>query len=883
MSSYKTELPLLYPFKTKKHGINDIEDTEGQSSFDISNTIIGNKGKGLQELCALGINVPPGFTITTDVCSYFHDHNKEFSPVQESQICLAISEIEANTTKSFGAQIPDTSPLLLAVRSGAHTSMPGVMNTVLNVGINDKVHAYLQKINRNFADECYKKLIIMLGTAFLDIEKNIFKPSYTVEECKNIILEYGGCKFPQDVYEQLWWGIKSVFVSCKSDKAQQYQKIINFDSCINTAVTIQAMVLGNFNVNSGSGVVFSRNPNNGEKCLFGEFVSASQGDKLVDGTCNPQNISYLKRIMPAVYSELNKVMIKLEKHFKDIVDVEFTIEDSQLWLLQVRRAHKNTITYLRTTVDMFDEGLLTLKEAIEMLPDNVFDILTYKQLVSLPQNIPSIVGLPISFGCAVGEAVFSSEEALVKTRQNKDVILISNDIRVDDVICMHNTQGMISINGGATSHGAVVARTLGLPLVSNLHNAQLKKGQLIVGENHIKSGDKITIDGVNGKIYLQELALHDACSIEILNRALNLINRVRSIKVRANADSPEEVKKALKFSAQGVGLCRTEHMFFHHAKMLLLQKIILADNGTLRQECFHELLNMQKEDFSLIMKAAGGYAVNIRLLDPPLHEFMPTTPKNIASLAASLQLSIDEITKRIADIKEVNPMLGKRGIRLGLFNPAIYDMQIKAIFDAMYINNNCKVEIMLPLISAVKEVKMLKDRIAHIANDYPIKMNYSFGIMIETPRSALIAHKLAPYVDFFSFGTNDLTQMTYGISRDDFVSFKDCYLNQQVFSHDPFESLDTDGVGELMKIAVIKARKINPKLRISMCGEQVADNSSINFIHSFDKMPEIKTGFDYISCSPHKVPTTILLSAKNWLKSERNDNVPIDKILGEII
>ena len=840
----------------------------GDETLD-SNTapsFIGKKGWGLHYMMSLGVKVPVGFVITNEVSRYYLENDK--MPVNFIfDLKTYIKRIEKNTECNFGG----AEPLLLAVRSGAVVSAPGVMDTILNVGMNDGVYNHLRKENPDFAYNCYRRFIIMFAHSVYGIDKSKFKEIVDISAMKSLVYKMTEESIPQNVYQQLLLVVEAVIKSSISKKAIEYQNLEGIENGLNTAIIVQKMVFGNCDEKSGSGVLFSRDPNSGEKKVFGEFIPTSQGEALVSGEETPRTLEYLKEKLPNVYNELLHYTAKLEKCFKDIVDIEFTVESGKLWFLQIRKAKKSTNAHLKIIMDFNSEGIMTPEQAVESIPGNIFEHLTHKSIKGDVNSVPYIPGLAVAPGCATGQLVFACEDVLKYKEQGLSCILVCKEASVDHVVGMYSAAGFISLKGGATSHCAIVARSIGIPVLSNLKNVSLEQDRLVINNQVINKGDEVTIDGTNGNLYLAKLALEDKFFSDILNRVLNLICRVGHIAVRTNSDNPNEVIRAMKFGAKGVGLCRTEHMFFEANKIKQIQQMLFTPKGLIKSEIVNQMVMDQSRDIERLMKAANGLPVNIRLLDAPLHEFMPRDPEIIKNLARGMGISIEAFMTKIDEMQESNPMLGKRGVRLGIIEPLVYDIQIRAIFNAMNTNNNYRTEIMIPLVSDVEEIRTVKKHIEEIAKTSPIKLNYSLGTMIETPRSALTADAIAKEVEFFSFGTNDLTQMSYGISRDDFNMVQGEYENKGIWFHDPFKKLDIEGVGELIKIAIVKGRKANPNLKIGLCGEQAVDVTSLKFIHSLEDMSaEVDSRIDYVSCVAHKVPSTILASAKIKLAGKKD-------------
>ncbi|RYE06558.1 MAG: pyruvate, phosphate dikinase [Rickettsiaceae bacterium] len=852
--------------------------------------MLGSKGAGLAEMCNLGLNIPAGFTIATNFCQDYYNNSCVLPANFTQELQLAISRIEQASGKIFGG---DNNPLLLSVRSGSQASMPGMMDTILNLGINDKiVHALSVATNdEEFAYDIYRRFIEMYSRIVLKIpyyyfeeifEAYIFSDLKKVDSLKKIIEEYKKVvkkqsheDFPDDPYIQLQSAIKAVLESWMNDRAVTYRKLNNIPESWGTAVNIQTMVFGNYGDNSATGVVFTRSPSKGTRSIYGEFLINAQGEDIVSGIRTPVTINSssigdsddvsMQKKMPALYDQLQKVCDTLELHFKDSQDIEFTIESGQLYILQTRSAKRTATAAIKIAVDMVLEGILTKEQALmRVAPDSLSQLLhAYidysKQLELFGQ------GLPASPGAATGIVVFSPYDA-EEMAHHHSVILVRNDTSPDDIKGMHVSAGLLTARGGMTSHAAVVARGMGKPCVCGVSNLIIdeENNLLKIGEIIVKKGDEITIDGSTGKIFLGKAPLtHPDPSVEFIT-FLQWADEVRNIEVRANAETSLDAATAIKFGAEGIGLCRTEHMFFDQEKIPLIREMIVATDYEHRKKAIDKLLPLQIADFKQLFRVLEGKPINIRLLDPPLHEFLPNNITEMESLANESGLPLKSITSRLNALHEVNPMLGHRGCRLGITYPEIYQMQLQAIFVAIKdLAQEEKVltrlEIMIPLVSDARELQKIKHFLAEILHDNSL---VNIGSMIELPRAALLAESIAREVDFFSFGTNDLTQTTYGISRDDIASFLPDYLEQQVFTIDPFVELDEQGVGELIKIAISLGKKGNPKLKLGVCGEHAGNPKSIDFFYQI--------GIDYISCSPYRVPIARLAAAQSKIQHKQN-------------
>ena len=859
--------------------------------------ILGGKGANLAEMERLGLPVPPGFTISTKVCDLFYKNKKKLPKILTSLIKKEIHLIEKNTKKKFGDL---KNPLLISVRSGARVSMPGMMDTILNLGLNDKTVLALEKktLNPRFAKDSYRRFIQMYGNVVLGIKEYNFEEiieNYKltkgvildtdldaddweglIKNFKDLIKDKTKKKFPQDVNEQLNAAISAVFLSWNTNRAKVYRKINQIPADWGTAVNVQAMVFGNMGNNCATGVVFTRNPSTGEKKIFGEYLINAQGEDVVAGNRTPRHITTKGRLdanvkelsmeetLPKVYLQLKKILNQLEKHYKDMQDVEFTVENNKLWMLQTRSGKRTSKSAVKISVDMVKEKLISKKEAILRIEPNTLDTLLHPTLDEKVKKEVIASGLPASPGAASGKIVFSADEAERLNNMMQDTILVRIETSPEDIHGMHAAKGILTSRGGMTSHAAVVARGMGRPCVSGTSQIDIDyKNKLFkTSEQIVKEGDIITIDGSSGKIILGEIpTVKPEISVDF-SKVLGWADEFRKLKIRTNSETPLDTKTARDFGAEGIGLCRTEHMFFDEGRILHVRQMILSKTIADRNNALDKILPYQKNDFKEIFKIMSGLPVTVRLLDPPLHEFLPKSEKEIIEVANSLKLTEEEIKIRINELHEHNPMLGHRGCRLGISYPEIYEMQCRAIFEALVENKKQKIksiipEIMIPLISSEAEIRILKELVIKIANkvqkENNIKLDYLVGTMIELPRAAIRANDIAKHADFFSFGTNDLTQTTFGISRDDSGKFLNDYIENKIFEIDPFISIDK-GVGELVALATKKGRKQNKKLKLGICGEHGGDPKSIHFC--------ARIGLNYVSCSPFRVPIARLAAAQ---------------------
>ena len=865
---------------SKKYVYNFSEGNKDMKS------LLGGKGANLAEMKSLGINVPPGFTITTESCNSYYENGERIKPEILKQINEQLEILEKDIGKKLGSI---DNPLLVSVRSGAVYSMPGMMDTILNLGLNDETTIALAKKNNNyrFAYDSYRRFIQMFSDVVMNVEKYKFEEVLTrvknkngyeqdsdmnekdlfniVEEFKEIYKKEVGREFPMSVKEQLMLAIEAVFKSWNNNRAKVYRRLHNISDKLGTAVNIQAMVFGNMGDNCGTGVSFSRNPVTGEDKLFGEYLINAQGEDVVAGIRTPKNISILKDDMPHLYKEFEKISKKLEKHYKDMQDIEFTIEDGKLYILQTRNAKRTPNAVVEVAVSLVEEGIITKEEAILRIGTEEINKLLHATFEekSLKEAKLLTQGLAASPGAAVGGIYFTAQEA-VEAAKTKPVILVREETSPEDIEGMISSEAIVTLRGGMTSHAAVVARGMGKCCVCGCQNMIIDYSgkTLKISGITLKEGDTISVDGSSGRIYLGEVAKIDARFSDRFNKLLRWADEIRSLKVLANADNEIDAKVAFDFGAEGIGLCRTEHMFFEEDRISLVRKMILASDTHERIKFLDRLQPIQSEDFYKIFKVAKGKSVNIRLLDPPLHEFLPKDENTIKAIAKEIGVSVNQLESKIASIAEFNPMMGHRGCRLGITYPEIYLMQAKAISAAAI--RACKegievnVEIMIPLVGLEKELAMLREQIVELVEKeiqlYNEDFNYKVGTMIEIPRACIIADKIAKHADFFSFGTNDLTQLTFGYSRDDAEKFIDIYKKKNILESDPFVHLDESGVLELMKIAVEKAKTVKPGIKLGICGEHGGDEKSILLCS--------KIGLGYVSCSPYRVIIARIAAAK---------------------
>ena len=858
---------------------------------------LGGKGANLSEMGRMGLPVPPGFTISTKVCELFYRNNKKLNLKLISQIKKELKVIEKNVSKIFG----DTkNPLLLSVRSGARVSMPGMMDTILNLGLNDKtVNALAKKTsNGRFAKDSYRRFIQMYSSVVMGVESYLFEDlieNYKltkgvlldtelneddwdglIKDFKKTVKDKTNKDFPQDVYQQLFGAISAVFLSWESNRAIIYRKLNQIPSEWGTAVNVQSMVFGNMGNDCATGVVFTRNPSNGSNQIYGEYLINAQGEDVVAGTRTPQYITKrakleakvkelsMEEAMPKVFLELSKILKKLEKNYKDMQDVEFTVENKKLWILQTRSGKRTSNSAVKIAVDMVKEKLISKNEAILRINPNSLDTLLHPTLDEKSSLEIIANGLPASPGAASGKVVFTSDEAERLNDMMQDTILVRIETSPEDIQGMHAAKGILTARGGMTSHAAVVARGMGRPCVSGSSEIDINYEKKIFKTSfgEVKEGDTITIDGSSGRVILGNVPTVKPEISGDFSKLMSWADDARKLKVRANSETPFDTQIARDFGAEGIGLCRTEHMFFDEERILSVREMILSKTQEDRARALEKLLPHQRKDFREIFKIMQGLPVTVRLLDPPLHEFLPKSNKEISEVANLVGADLKEVESRIDELHEQNPMLGHRGCRLGISFPEIYQMQCRAIFEALSELKKSKQksalpEIMIPLVSTEAEIKIMKDLVINTARkvqkENKVKIEFLVGTMIELPRAALKARDIAKHAEFFSFGTNDLTQTTFGISRDDSGKFLNDYIDNKIFIVDPFVSID-DGVKDLIEIAVEKGKKQNKRIKLGICGEHGGDPESINFCS--------RAGLHYVSCSPYRVPVARLAAAQ---------------------
>lgn len=896
--------------------------------------ILGGKGAGLAEMTNAGLPVPPGFTISTEACNIYYENNQNIPDEVWKEIWEALDRLEKVTGKKLGDR---DNPLLVSVRSGAAISMPGMMDTILNLGLNDETVEGLAKASNNprFAYDSYRRFIQMFSDVVLQIERKLFEeeltklkekegvktdPEISVSGLKGLIGKYKdivkrewGQGFPQDTKEQLKMAILAVFRSWNNKRAIEYRKIYGIPDDLGTAVNVQMMVFGNFGEDSGTGVGFTRNPATGEKEIFGEFLINAQGEDVVAGIRTPMHITELRNVLPEVYEQLMEIAHKLERHYRDMQDFEFTVERGKLYMLQTRTGKRTGMAALRIAVDMVDEGLITEKEAVLRVEPSALEQVLHPMFdpAERAKHEPVAKGLNASPGAASGRAVFTPEDAVEWTKRGDKVILVRPETSPDDIAGMSVAQGILTSTGGMTSHAAVVGRQMGKPAVVGCGDIKVNENEkkFEVKGQVVKEGDWVSIDGTTGEVFLAKLPTVPSEIIQVVmgkmkkkeaklysyfERLLIWADKYRKLGVRANADTPRDARIARVFGAEGIGLARTEHMFFAEERLPIMQKMILAETEEERREALSKLLPMQREDFYGLLKEMRGYEVTIRLLDPPLHEFLPKREELVQEIARKKRIleamefeaehsedarkiveeleaeleRLNNLLARVEELHEFNPMLGHRGCRLGITYNEITEMQARAIFEAAarLIKEGEKIhpEVMVPLVGHIKEIedqKRVIDRVAkEVMEEYGVEIDYRVGTMIEVPRAALTADQVASVAEFFSFGTNDLTQMTFALSRDDAGKFLNIYLDKEIWPKDPFQTLDRDGVGSLMKIAVEKGRAARQDLKVGICGEHGGDPDSIDFCHEI--------GLDYVSASPYRIPVARLAAARAALVRE---------------
>jgi len=857
-------------------------------------SVLGGKGANLAEMTNIGLPVPPGWTVSTEACTVFYENDKQLTKEILEQIQVNLKVLEGETGKKFGDK---ENPLLVSVRSGAAFSMPGMMDTILNLGLNDKTVLTIGEKTNNmrFAYDSYRRFIQMFSDVVLEIQKYKFEHvldkykedngcsddtqltiknlADIVEEFKAIVKKEKGLNFPQDPQEQLIMSINAVFLSWNNPRAKAYRNLNDIPHHIGTAVNVQSMVFGNMGDDCGTGVAFTRNPSTGERKLYGEFLVNAQGEDVVAGVRTPKPIDELNNIMPEIYAQFVKCSQLLETHYRDMQDIEFTIEQGKLYMLQTRNGKRTVHAALRAAVEMVEEGLITQEEAIlrieprhldQLLHPN-FDVKTMKAAVPLTQ------GLPASPGAATGKVYFNSEDVVRAAANGEKVILVRRETSPEDIEGMVAAQGILTSRGGMTSHAAVVARGMGKCCVAGCESLKVDEELkiLVMGDERIAEGEYISLDGSSGKVYKGTIKTVEPELSGHFGILMEWADKIRTLKIRTNADTPRDAKAAIRFGAEGIGLCRTEHMFFDEARIPVVRRMILSVTVEQRKKALNLLLPMQKSDFKDLYKVMENKPVTVRLLDPPLHEFLPHEEKDIIALAKDFDISVDRLKETIHSLQEVNPMLGHRGCRLAVTYPEIAQMQTRAIMEAaieVMKEENCTVvpEIMIPLVGIIAELDYVKKVVVATAEKVKEENNssieYLVGTMIEIPRAALLADEIAKEAQFFSFGTNDLTQMTYGFSRDDAGKFISEYKEKGIMQDDPFESVDQEGVGKLIELGVKLGRTTKPDLKIGVCGEHGGDPKSIDFFY--------KIGLDYVSCSPFRVPIARLAAAQSVLKSK---------------
>ena len=868
---------------------------EGQS--DMRN-LLGGKGANLAEMSNLGLPVPPGLTISTEVCTYYYENKQTYPAELKGQVEAALQKVGHITGRVFGDA---KNPLLLSVRSGARASMPGMMDTVLNLGLNDvTVEAIAQSSgDARFAYDSYRRFIQMYSNVVLEVDHHHFEDileeykdrkgyhldtDLKADEWKALIVSYKalveretGKAFPQDPHEQLWGAVGAVFGSWMNARAIKYRELHNIPASWGTAVNVQSMVFGNLGETSATGVAFTRNPSTGKKELYGEFLINAQGEDVVAGIRTPQNITEAARLeagsdkpsleqaMPEAYAEFVRICGLLESHYRDVQDVEFTIERNKLWMLQTRNGKRTTKAALKIAVDLVSEGLITKEEAVGRIEPAALDQLLHPTIDPKAERKIVATGLPASPGAAAGEIVFDSDEAEAAKAAGRKVILVRVETSPEDIHGMHAAEGILTTRGGMTSHAAVVARGMGKPCVSGAGGLRVDYASqvMVAGGVTLKKGDFITIDGSMGQVLHGHVAMQEPELSGEFNTLMQWADQIRALKVRTNADTPTDARTARSFGAEGIGLCRTEHMFFEGERIVSVREMILADDEKGRRAALAKLLPMQRGDFYELFRIMKGLPVTIRLLDPPLHEFLPHSDEEIADVAKAMGQSEDKLRRRASELHEFNPMLGFRGCRLAIAYPEIAEMQARAIFeaavDAAKSTGQAVIpEVMVPLVFGKPEFDLVKARIdamaAAVAKEKGATLTYQVGTMIELPRACLRAAEIAQTAEFFSFGTNDLTQTGLGISRDDAASFLGAYTAQGILPSDPFVTIDRDGVGELVKIGVERGRQTRPDIKLGICGEHGGDPASVAFCH--------EVGLDYVSCSPYRVPIARLAAAQ---------------------
>ena len=856
--------------------------------------LLGGKGANLAEMTSLGMPVPQGFTVTTEACTQYYTDGEEINEEIQAEIYKNLAELEKISGKKFGSV---ENPLLVSVRSGARASMPGMMDTILNLGLNDEVVESFAKLTNNprFAYDSYRRFIQMYSDVVMEVGKGYFEKlidemkekrgvkldtELTAEDLKELASQFKaefkakkGFDFPQDPKVQLMGAVKAVFRSWDNPRANYYRRMNDIPSSWGTAVNVQMMVFGNMGETSGTGVAFTRNPATGEKKLFGEFLMNAQGEDVVAGVRTPNTIDQLKEIMPECYDQFVKICDTLEKHYRDMQDMEFTIEDKKLYMLQTRNGKRTATAALQIACDLVDEGMISEQEAVCMVDPKQLDALLHPQFdaAALKAAKPVASALPASPGAACGKVVFTADEAVEMAQKGEKVVLVRLETSPEDIHGMDVSEGILTVRGGMTSHAAVVARGMGTCCVSGCGEIKMheEEGWFEVAGKTVKRGDYISLDGTTGNIYAEAIATVPAAITGNFGRLMAWADKYRTLGVRTNADTPRDAKKAAEFGAEGIGLCRTEHMFFDADRIPAMREMIVSETVEQREKALAKLLPMQRADFEGLYEAMEGKAVTIRFLDPPLHEFLPTAEEDIVALAKEMNMTAEKLKAIIASLHEFNPMMGHRGCRLAVTYPEIAAMQTRAVIEAAvnvqkaHSDWTIEPEIMIPLVGEVKELKFVKNIVVETADkviaEAGITMKYHVGTMIEIPRAALTADEIAKEAEFFSFGTNDLTQMTFGFSRDDAGKFLGSYYDHKIYEQDPFARLDQKGVGKLVDMAAKLGRQTRPDIHLGVCGEVGGDPSSVEFFH--------KVGLTYVSCSPYRVPIARLAAAQAAIKA----------------
>ena len=870
-----------------------------EGNADMRN-ILGGKGANLAEMTNLGLPIPQGFTITTEACTDYYDNGKNISSEIENQIYDALAILEEQQGKKFG---DNENPLLVSVRSGARASMPGMMDTILNLGLNDEaVEGFAKKTgNPRFAYDSYRRFIQMYSDVVMEVPKSFFEKiidelkeekgvKYDTEldtdDLKELVVRFkkvykdamNGEDFPQEAKAQLMGAVKAVFRSWDNPRAIVYRRMNDIPGDWGTAVNVQAMVFGNMGNTSGTGVAFTRNPSTGEKGIYGEYLINAQGEDVVAGVRTPEPITKLAEDLPECYKEFMEIAQKLENHYRDMQDMEFTIENGKLYFLQTRNGKRTAKAAINIACDLVDEGMITPEEAVERIEAKSLDQLLHPTFDTEALKNGEVIGeaLPASPGAAAGKVVFTAEEAkeLGKGGKGERVVLVRLETSPEDIEGMVASQGILTVRGGMTSHAAVVARGMGTCCVSGCGDIKINEEEksFTLGGKTIKEGDFISLDGTTGKIYLGDIKTVEATVSGNFGRIMEWADGIRTLKVRTNADNPRDTRNAVSLGAEGIGLCRTEHMFFEEDRIPKIRKMILSETVEEREAALNELIPFQKGDFKAMYEELEGRPMTVRYLDPPLHEFLPTEEEDIKALAEDMNVSVEKLKAKCAELHEFNPMMGHRGCRLAVTYPEIAKMQTRALLEAAIEVKEEKgyditVEIMIPLVGEEKELKFVKDVVVEVAEQVKKEKNsdisYKIGTMIEIPRAALTADKIAKEAEFFSFGTNDLTQMTFGFSRDDAGKFLDSYYKNKIYESDPFAKLDQVGVGKLVKMAVELGKQTRPDIKLGICGEHGGDPSSIEFCQN--------VGLDYVSCSPFRVPIARLAAAQAVIKARKNN------------